>query len=213
MESKELEKKILQIATESEKIMSESLKAAHDFEHVRRVYNLGIKIGEAENADMAILRPAILMHDLGRIVEDGKVHHSKLSVPRAKSLLEKVDYPKKYWKPILYAIENHSWRNSVNTLEAKILQDADKLDALGAIGIARGFTYGGVRNRIEYCPKDPFFRQKREEENCSVDHMYTKILKLKGLMHTRKGKEIAKEREEFLLEFLKRLEKELNGEL
>jgi uncharacterized protein len=213
MESQNLEQKISQIAAESEKIMESSLKAAHDYEHVRRVYALGIKIGKAEKADMAILKPTILMHDLGRIFEDGRTRHAKLSIPLAKKVLKKVSYPKKLWKPILYAIENHSWKSEAMTLEAKILQDADKLDALGAIGIAKVFTYGGVRNRIEYCPKDPFFRQKRDVESCTLDHIYEKILKLKCLMHTQKGRDIAEERERFIIGFLERLEKELNGEL
>jgi uncharacterized protein len=127
--------------------------------------------------------------------------------------LEKVDYPKEYWPPILYAIENHSWRNSVDTLEAKILQDADKLDAIGAIGLARGFTFGGVNNWPEYNPKDPFFKEEREMENYTIDHIYWKILRLKRMMHTKRGKELAKEREKFVVDFLKRIEKELNGEL
>lgn len=209
----ELEQKISQIAAESERIMTSSPKASHDFEHVIRVLKIGLDIGKEEGANMAILKPAILMHDLGRTNEDGKTHHSKFSVILAREVLEKFDYPKEYWEQILYAIENHSWRNSANTLEAKILQDADKLDAIGAIGIARGFTFGGVNNWPEYNPKDPFFKQEREMENYTIDHIYWKILKLKRIMHTKKGKKLAEERENFLREFLDRFEKELNGEL
>ncbi|MBN2094714.1 MAG: HD domain-containing protein [Candidatus Aenigmarchaeota archaeon] len=213
MDQKELDKKISQIAEESEKIMVSCPRAAHHFEHIKRVLKLGLEIGKEEGADMAILKPAILMHDLGRTCEDGKTHHSKFSVDVAKKVLEKVDYPKEYWGPILYAIENHSWRSTAERKEAQILQDADKLDAIGAIGLARGFAFGGSNNWPEYNPEDPFLKQDRPMENYTVDHIYWKILRLKRKMHTKKGKELAEEREKFVREFLDRMEKELNGEL
>jgi len=213
MDKKEIDQKISRISAESEKIMKKSKKAAHDFEHVKRVLRLGFEIGKVEGANMTILKPAILMHDLGRTNEDGKIHHSKFSVTLARKLLKKVDYPKEFWKPILYAIEKHSWKNSADTLEAKVLQDADKLDAIGAIGLARGFAFGALNNWPEYNPKDPFFKKKRQMEDYTIDHIYWKILRLNQMIHTKKGKEIAKERDLFVREFLKRMEREVNGEL
>jgi len=174
----------------------------HDFGHVERVYNLCMRIGREEGADLEVLALASLLHDIARPLEDaGKVEdHALEGAKIAKRFLLSLGYPEEKAEAVAHAIESHRFSKGPEprTLEAKILSDADKLDAMGAIGVARVFMYSGEHGRgIE----------------ASLDHFEEKILRLKDLMHTETAKRIARDRHDFTVQFLERLRREIEGEL
>jgi len=188
---------------------------AHDLQHVMRVYKNAELIGRKEGADLAVLLPAVLLHDL-IVYPKGSAKTSKSaddSADLAEKWLQKYGYPKDKIDMISYCIRTHSYSKRLVpvTLEGKILQDADRLDALGAIGIARTFSVGGSEKRSFYNPSDPFWKSRRElnDREWTLDHFQTKLLKLKKLMHTRTAREIAQERARFMELFIRQLRKEL----
>ncbi|TLY01262.1 MAG: HD domain-containing protein [Thaumarchaeota archaeon] len=189
--------------------------SAHDFQHIKRVYKNAEVIGRREGADMKILLPAALLHDLV-VYPKGSAKTSKSaddSADMAEKLLKSFRYPQDKIDKICYCIRTHSYSKRLvpATLEAKILQDADRLDALGAIGIARTFSVGGSERRSFYNPDDPFWKSSREldDREWTLDHFRTKLLKLKDSMHTKTAKEMAQERARFMELFIKQLQKEL----
>lgn len=188
---------------------------AHDFQHIMRVYKNAELIGRREGADMEILLPAVLLHDLV-VYPKGSAKTSKSaddSADLAEKWLQSYGYPQDKIDRISYCIRTHSYSKRLvpSTLEGKILQDADRLDALGAIGIARTFSVGGSENRRFYNPVDPLWKSSRElnDREWTLDHFQTKLLRLKKSMHTRTAKEIARERAGFMELFIKQLRKEL----
>jgi len=189
------------------KTFFESSSASHDFLHTMRVFELAKRIGEEENADMEILLASALLHDTGRL-QPGK--HAENSGRIALEILKKLNFREEKIKKIIYAVSVHSYAQGKipDTIEGKILQDADRLDALGAVGIMRTYAYG---NRNLYHPTDPFYKTKRKlnDREYALDHFYQKLLELPLLMHTKTGKKIAGERKKFMLKFLEELEKEI----
>ena len=187
--------------------------SAHDFQHIKRVYKNAEVIGRREDADMKILLPAALLHDLV-VYPKGSAKTSKSaddSADMAEKLLRSYRYPQDEIDKICYCIRTHSYSKRLvpATLEAKILQD--RLDALGAIGIARTFSVGGSERRSFYNPDDPFWKSSRalDDREWTLDHFGTKLLKLKDSMHTKTAKEMAQERARFMELFIKQLQKEL----
>jgi uncharacterized protein len=188
---------------------------AHDFQHIIRVYKNAEFIGQKEGADIDILLPAALLHDLV-VYPKGSAKTSKSaddSADMAERWLRSYRYPREKIDRISYCIRTHSYskRLDPSTLEGKILQDADRLDALGAIGIARTFSVGGSESRSFYNPDDPFWKTGRElnDREWTLDHFQTKLLKLKKSMHTKTAREMAQERAKFMENFIKQLQKEL----
>ena len=188
---------------------------AHDFQHIIRVYKNAEFIGQKEGADIDILLPAALLHDLV-VYPKGSAKTSKSaddSADMAERWLRSYRYPREKIDRISYCIRTHSYskRLDPSTLEGKILQDADRLDALGAIGIARTFSVGGSESRSFYNPDDPFWKTGRElnDREWTLDHFQTKLLKLKKSMHTKTAREMAQERAKFMEYFIKQLQKEL----
>src|SRR3989338_1512744 len=170
---------------------------AHDFSHIERVAKSAENIGRREGADLNIVIPAALLHDIKKPV--------RKALPIANRILRKLKYDKKQASKILHAIEAHSFSHAKKpkSLEAKVLQDSDRLDALGAIGVARTFTVGGGKNRALYNAQDTFCaRRSPDDLNYTVDHFYRKLLTLKSGLHTKTAKKIAGKRHKFLLEFL-----------
>jgi uncharacterized protein len=131
----------------------------------------------------------------------------------AENILHSHGYPQDQINQISYCIWAHSYSKRLvpASLEGRILQDADRLDALGAIGIARTFSVGGSENRTFYNANDPFCRSDRDLDHMqwTLDHFQTKLLKLKDLMHTRTAKKIAQERTKFMMLFIRQLQKEI----
>jgi uncharacterized protein len=188
---------------------------AHDFSHTMRVLKIAEQIGKEENADMEILAAAALLHDIVVYPKGSKARGKAAdkSARIAEELLEAQGWAREKVDGVAYCIKSHSYSKNIvpTTLEAKILQDADRLDALGAIGIARTFTVGGFEVRGLYNPQDPFFQTKRtlEDTKWTLDHFKAKLLKLEGGMHTLTAKNMASERTRFMEAFLVQLEKEL----
>jgi uncharacterized protein len=195
--------------------MLEGRDPAHDFHHLMRVYKNAKRIGRREGTNMDILLPAVLLHDLV-VYPKGSAKSSKSSdesADLAQNILQSYGYPQDLINQICYCIRAHSYSKRVvpASLEGRILQDADRLDALGAIGIARTFSVGGSENRTFYNPNDPFCRSDRDLDDMqwTLDHFQTKLLKLEHFMHTQTAKKIAKERTRFMKLFIRQLQKEI----
>lgn len=187
---------------------------AHDFEHILRVYRNAEFIGEREGADMETLLAAALLHDLV-VYPKGSAKSSKSaddSADMAEKILQDYGCPREKIAKITYCIRTHSYSKRLipATLEGKILQDSDRLDALGAIGIARTFSVGGAESRRFYNPDDPFCKSgKPDDSRWTLDHFQSKLLRLKNSMHTQTASEMAAERTEFMELFIERLQKEI----
>ncbi len=171
--------------------------SAHDFAHIMRVFKNAQKICKKENANEKLVLTAVLLHDIISYPKSDK--RSKLSsiksAEESKKILKKFNFTKEEIKIVSEAIRDHSFsRNKIPvTLEGKILQDADRLDAIGAIGIARVFAVGGSEKRPFYNDKDPFCKNRTPDDNIwTLDHFYRKMLKLESLMNTKSGKIEAK---------------------
>jgi uncharacterized protein len=191
---------------------------AHDFQHVLRVYNNAEMISKQEkgSVDMDVVLAAALLHDLV-VYPKGSIKTMNSAVDSAeiakKILLEYKNYPREKIEKVADAIRTHSYSNGLvpQTLEGKILQDADRLDAIGAIGIARTFSVGGCENRSLYNPTDAFCQTERQLDDTqwTLDHIKKKLMILKNSMHTKTAKKIAEERTEFMELFLNQLRKEI----
>jgi len=170
--------------------------SSHDYGHTMRVLGTALKIGRKEKADIDVLYAACILHDIG-YAKDAK-NHEVLGARMARSILEKTDFPSKKIPIVLRCIKNHRFsKNSmVESIEEKILQDADKLDGIGAIGIARCFLWTGER---------------KQSFQIGIGHFREKLLLLKGMMNTKEGKRMAEERHARMLEFLRAVKKEASG--
>ena len=156
---------------------------SHAFDHTERVYNLGIKIGKEEKADLEIIKVAALLHDIARLKEDNNEIecHAEHGGKMAKEILEQMNFPKDKIKEIVHCIEVHRHSKGLiaKSKEAKIIQDADRLDALGAITIGRMFSTGGKINRPLYNPEIPFGKiYKGYYSDSTIHGFYAKILKI-----------------------------------
>jgi uncharacterized protein len=198
--------------------------SAHDFDHVLRVLRLAERIASAEGADLEILRTATLLHDIGRAEEirDG-VCHAEIGAEKAREVL--ADWPPDKVEAVAHAIATHRFRNDAapQTLEARILYDADKLDCIGAIGVARAYAVGGLMGQRLWAGVDPEYLQTRREnralarEDLSSDHTPVhefafKLSRIKDTLFTPTAKELAEERHRFMAQFFTRLEAEVKGE-
>jgi len=166
----------------------------HGYDHTERVIQLCEVIGMNYNADLAVLVPAAIMHDIGRPNDD----HASHSAVLAREILADGGWDLAVIEDIIHAIEVHSFSagGEAITLEARILSDADKLDALGAVGVYRAAQYGVEHGR----PVKDF-----------ISHFYEKLLKLKDILYTDAAKAMAEKRHEFMLSYLEQMGKELKG--
>ncbi|BDQ31394.1 phosphohydrolase [Nitrosopumilus zosterae] len=188
--------------------------SAHDFDHIMRVYKNAQKICKKEKANEKLVLSAALLHDLISYPKSDK--RSKMSsiesAKKSKNILKKYGFSNEEIAIISNAIRDHSFsQNKVpSSIEGKILQDADRLDALGAIGLARVFATGGSLKRPFYDPNDPFCKQRTPDDSIwTIDHFFKKLLKLESLMNTKSGKIEAKKRTIVLKNFLKQLKHEI----
>ena len=189
--------------------------SAHDFEHIMRVYKNAQKICKQEKVNEKLVLSSVLLHDIVSYPKSDK--RSKISsiksAKKSKLILKKYDYSNDEIMIISNAIRDHSFsQNKIpKTMEGKILQDVDRLDALGAIGIARVFATAGSLNRPFYNIDDPFCKQRIPNDKIwTLDHFYQKLFKLESLMNTKSGKIEAKKRTRVLKEFLNQLKQELS---
>ncbi|MFM2486817.1 HD domain-containing protein [Celerinatantimonas yamalensis] len=189
--------------------------SAHDIAHIRRVVALTKHLTEQSEANLAITLPAAWLHDCVVVGKSDPLRRqaSRLSAQRARAQLINWYYPKQWIEPICHAIEAHSFSADITarTLEAKIVQDADRLDALGAIGIARCFAVGGSLKRFIYQESDPFCLQREPNDQvASLDHFYQKLLALPKTMSSDVGRQEAERRVVFMQAFLDELAHELD---
>lgn len=198
----------------------EGAEAGHDWFHIERVWKLSKKIAETENCNLEVVELAALLHDIA----DPKFHNGDESIALhiSREFLEGQQAPEDLIKQVIAIIKNISFKNRGEApdnlpIELKIVQDADRIDAIGAIGIARTFNFGGFKNNLMYDPHiEPKLNMSKEEykksNGTTINHFYEKLLLLKDLMNTEKGKEIAEERHDFMLKFLDQFYKEWNVE-
>ena len=191
--------------------------SGHDWFHIERVYNLATYICEKENGDEFIVKMTALLHD----IDDWKFKkENNTDTTVTENFLKSMNIDEKYINIILNIIKTMSFKGGVvdstqHTLEGKIVQDADRLDAIGAIGIARTFAYGGSKNRLIYNPNiKPIeytsLDDVKNKDNHTVNHFYEKLFKLKDLMNTDTAKHIALERHRFMELFLEEFYYEWN---
>ena len=192
---------------------------SHDFFHTQRVYNLAIRIAKKEKADLEIVQAAALLHDIGRQKEEKNpmLCHAEESAKMVPAILNSIGFPKNKIEQLLYSIKVHRYSKGLKaeTKEAEIIQDADRLDALGAICIARVFSKGGEKKRLVYNPDiKPKEKYDTNSNTTSINHFYEKILKLKPeTFKTKTARKIAEQRYKYTADFIKRFKKEWNGEL
>ncbi|MBP3916452.1 MULTISPECIES: HD domain-containing protein [unclassified Clostridium] len=191
--------------------------SGHDWFHIERVYNLSRYLAEKENADSFIVEMAALLHD----IDDWKFSSSNdTNTTNTEVFLRKIQVNEEELIKIIKIINTISFKGGVvdssqETIEGKVVQDADRLDAIGAIGIARTFAYGGNKNRVIYDPNiKPInftsLEEVKSENNHTINHFYEKLLKLKDLMNTKSAKEIAEKRHKYMEEFLNEFYSEWN---
>lgn len=190
---------------------------SHEYSHTERVYQNALRISEGEDVDLDVVKTAALLHDIAREKEDkGDCKcHAIEGASMARKLLNKLNFPKEKIEKVVYAIEIHRHSTGINpkTKESAIIQDADRLDALGAITIGRMFSSGGRAGILLFNPKNEKTNYLYKGQNSTIEGFYKKILKITPeTFKTKKAQEIAKNRYKFVQEFLERFIKEWNGE-
>ena len=197
----------------------QNAEGGHDWFHVERVYNNALLIAEEESCDLQVIKLAALLHD----VADSKFHNGDetLGAKMAREFLVAQNVAEETINHVIAIIENISYKGGnfekeFHSKELEIVQDADRLDAIGAIGIARTFNYGGFKNRPLYNPNiQPNLNMSKEEyknsEAPTLNHFYEKLLLLKDKMSTETGKKIAKKRHNFMVSFLSQFYSEWEG--
>ena len=198
------------------KLLGES--SGHDWWHVYRVWKLAKEITEKEKADLFIVELAALLHDIADWKSSGR---EDFGAGVAEEFLKGLNLDKKITNEVYDIIKSVSFKGAgvtsiPNSKEGKIVQDADRLDALGAIGIARTFAYGGHKGNEIYNPdikpkKHESFEEYKTNKSTTINHFYEKLLLLKDLMNTKTGKKMAEERHEFMKQFLDRFFNEWEG--
>ncbi len=196
-------------------------EAGHDWFHTQRVFRNALLLARDEDVDVLIVSLGALMHDIA----DAKFHDGDESIgpAMAKEFLTSIGVDRHIVDEVVSIIKNISYKNSFSKIdkdahskELQVVQDADRLDAIGAIGIARAFHYGGFKNRTLYDPDIPPNLEMTKEEyknsiSPTLNHFYEKLLLLKDKMNTISGKKIAEERHRFLLKYLEHFYEEWNG--
>jgi len=195
--------------------------SSHDWTHIERVYNSAIKIGKEEKANLDVLKIAVYLHDVGRkeeIKSNGKICHAERGVEIAEGILSQYDLDREAVENIKHCILTHRNRNDhqPKTIEAKVLFDADKLDSIGAVGIARDFLFAGIYNAPLYTGREKKIVKEAHKyaytnDDTALLEYYYKLSKIKGKIMTKTAKRFAKERHEYMEAFFKRFDKEIKG--
>ncbi|ACY53254.1 HD domain-containing protein [Vibrio diabolicus] len=190
--------------------------AAHDISHVQRVVNTAKKLAVEEGADLSIVLPAAYLHDCFTYPKDhpNRKQSSIIAAKKAVAFLESIDYPQQYHDAIAHAIEAHSFSANIrpNTLEAKVVQDADRLDALGAIGITRCIQVSTEFDAQLYDNKDIFAQQRElDDKQFTLDHFQTKLFKIAETMNTESARREAQKRKAFMQAYIEQLHDEVTA--
>ncbi|WP_213521346.1 HD domain-containing protein [Nonlabens sp.] len=202
------------------KTQLQNAEGGHDWFHIERVWKNAKLIAQDEKCDRGIVELGALLHDIA----DSKFHDGDETVgPRvAKEFLESLEVPKDVMEHVANIIKYISYKGGhqskdFSSIELHIVQDADRLDAIGAIGIARTFNYGGFKNRAIYDPNIPAdldmtSAQYKKSTAPTINHFYEKLLLLKDLMNTETGRKVAQQRHDYMQSFLDQFYAEWNGE-
>lgn len=194
-------------------IQNTTSDSAHDIAHVARVVDTAKKIAQVEKADKDVVITAAWLHDCVNIPKDSPLRSqgSKMSAERASELLTSIGKKDSFIQSVAHAIEAHSYSAGVapQTLEAKIVQDADRLDALGAVGLSRCFLVGGSLDRQLYNEQDPFCADRAPDDTkFCIDHFFVKLFKIPESLNTRSARIVAESRIAFMKAFLNQLSEE-----
>lgn len=210
---------LLKIEREAKKFFS-GARGSHAWDHTQRVYRLCLHLGKKEKADLMILKLAAILHDIGRKKQydsGGKVCHAEVGAKLAERLLTRHQVNQNIIHHVVACIKTHRFRgNQVpQSKEAKILFDADKLDAIGATGIGRAFLFAGEIGSKLHNDKSTDLTKTKEysKEDTAYREFVLKLSKVKNKMLTRIGKNMAQERHNFMISFFDRLNQEVDGEL
>lgn len=198
--------------------------SGHNIHHAKRVFHLGMRIAEEEGGDKEVIGAACLTHDIHRNMkeEGSKLVDPEKSLPRIREILKESNFPEGKIEDVLHCVKVHEEYDfeeettEAETLEAKIVQDADNLDATGAIGIGRVFMFSGAHNRPMWNPRierenRPYNKNKIGES--TIHHFYDKGIKLKDNMNTETARRIAEDRHRYMKEFVERFKKEWLGKI
>lgn len=214
-----------EIISKTESFVQDTLQgseAGHDWSHIERVVRNARTIAAAEKADPFVVELAALLHDIA----DSKFHNGneELGPERSERFLKGLDLPAELVDHVVNIVRNVSFKNELDpskedrfdSIELQVLKDADRLDAMGAIGVARAFHYGGYKNRALYDPSiKPEEKQSKEQYKTSkaptINHFYEKLLLLKDKMNTQTGRKMAEERHAFMESFLDHFYREWEG--
>lgn len=198
--------------------------SGHDISHLIRTMNLALYLHEKEGGDKIVVGIAAFLHDIHRIMqnESGNYVSPKESIPKVQEILSNIDLTSEQVDKICYSIEHHehyNWNgNNVDDINTLILQDADNLDAIGAIGIGRTFAYGGSHNVMMYNEDIPLnesddYSETNGDDPSTLHHFYHKLFKLGDNMNTQTAKVIANDRINFMKDFVNEFLKEWNGNI
>lgn len=209
-----MENQLLSNTIQFVKLKLKNAEAGHDWFHIERVWKLSKKIAENEGGELEIIELGALLHDIA----DPKFHNGdeELALKISREFLESQNMEEEKIRKVLFIIKNISFKNRNEEVEIlaqnpkkelQIVQDADRLDAIGAIGIARTFNFGGFKNNTMYDPENlPKLNMSKEEykksDGTTINHFYEKLLLLKDLMNTETAKKIAAKRHDFMQDFL-----------
>ncbi|WP_058306546.1 HD domain-containing protein [Gracilibacillus massiliensis] len=207
------------IILHTEEMVREQLlneKSGHDWYHIERVTKTARKLAKEENANLFIVTIAALLHDLA---DDKVVESEEQGLATIQNWLESQKVMEEDIQHIISIIKHMSFKGGngipLRTIEGKVVQDADRLDAIGAVGIARCFLFSGQKGQPIYDPdievrEEMSKEQYRNEKSSAIHHFYEKLLKLKDLMNTDTGRKLAKERHQFMLQYLEQFFEEIH---
>lgn len=207
--------------TEAEKKFSEKISQiataedpAHDFLHFKRVVRTARQLCEVEGGRLEVVLPAAWLHDFVIVPKNDprRSKASQLSAKAALDFLREINYPEKYYSDIAHAIAAHSFSANIQTetIEAAVVQDADRLDGLGAIGLARCFATAGIMKRAFYSKEDPFCKERTADDSkFTLDHFYVKLFKTVESLKTKAGRAEGQRRVQIMQSFLNQLQSEI----
>ncbi len=193
-------------------------ESGHNFQHIERVRKMARYLQSKEGGNAFVIEMAALLHDISDAKFNGG--NESLGAQKSREFLLELGLKNAEVEEIAYLVEHCSYKGGrgkkADNLELQILQDADRLDAIGAVGIARTFHYGGYKNAVIYDPdqkpkKEQSLAEYRKERGTTINHFYEKLLQLKNGMHTRSAKKIAEQRHQFMLTFLDQFYQEWEG--
>ncbi|MFP4343497.1 MAG: HD domain-containing protein [Anaerolineales bacterium] len=210
----------MRLTIEQARALYEEADSVHDFDHILRVERVAGQIARREGADLSIVRTAALLHDWGRSEAQHQGRdHADVAAERAALLL--TSCPPAWVEAVVHAIAAHRFRTAPQpeTLEAQVLFDADKLDAIGAVGVARAFAYGGAHNQRLWAPLESVDLERWETAgddpvaHTPVHEFVVKLSRLRERLYTQTGRQMAEARHRYMEDFFRRLEAEVVGEL